>query len=180
MKLAALMMMTVISGQAQHKLAVYLLDNAGAPPNVRLPAMRQATEMFTAIGIRLDWRGGEPHRTSSERPILIELATRTPADLMPGAFGYALPYEGVHIRVFYDRIQRAADSSLTPTVLAHVLVHEIAHVLERVARHSDSGIMKAAWTDRDYRQMRVGLSFAPEDVALIQLGMSAPSRVAVP
>ena len=171
MKIAALMMMTVMAGQAQQKLAVYLLDNAGVPPTVRLPAMRQATQMFTMIGIRLDWRNGEPHRPSSERPILIELATRTPADLMHGAFAYALPYEGVHIRVFYDRIQRAADSSLTTAVLAHVLVHEIAHILQRITHHSDSGIMKAVWTDRDYLQMRVGLPFAPEDVALIRLGM---------
>ena len=179
MKTTALMVMMVTAGQMaraeqpQYKLAVYLHDNASVPPTVRLPAMRMAAEMFATIGIRLDWRTGEPHRTSSERPILIDLATRTPANLVPGALAYALPYEGVHIRVFYDRIQRQIAPGLTTAFLAHVLVHEITHVLQRIERHSDSGIMQAVWTDRDYLQMRMGsLPFAPEDVLLIQLGLA--------
>ena len=178
MKIAAMMVMTVMAGQMaraeppQPKLAVHLRNNASVPPTVRLPAMRLAIEMFATIGVRLAWRTREPHRTSSERPILIELATGTPANLAPAALAYALPYEGVHIKVFYDRIQRQIAPELTTGVLAHVLVHEITHVLQKIERHSGSGIMQAVWTDRDYLQMRMGLlPFAPEDVLLIQLGM---------
>jgi hypothetical protein len=179
MKIAAMALMAAMvgaaaePGQSQQRLTVYLLDNASVPPALRLPAMRSAAEMLATIGIRLDWRNGEPRRTSSGRPILIELARRAPATLLPSAFAYALPYEGVHIRVFYDRIERQIAPGLTTAVLAHVLVHEITHVLERVARHSDSGIMKAVWSDEDYLQMRSGpLPFAPEDRELIRLGMA--------
>jgi len=58
-------------------------------------------------------------------------------------------------------------------VLAHVMVHEIAHVLQGVCRHSDSGIMKAEWSPRELREMSFkALPFAREDVGLIYLGLA--------
>ena len=64
---------------------------------------------------------------------------------------------------------RADPAQFANTVLAHVLAHEITHVLEGVARHSDTGIMKAVWSPADYRQMKFHpLPFAPEDVDLIR------------
>jgi hypothetical protein len=64
-----------------------------------------------------------------------------------------------------------------PHLLAHVLVHEITHILQGVARHSETGIMKAHWTPVDYRQMLVHpLPFAPEDVQLLQLSMEHRSE----
>jgi hypothetical protein len=59
-------------------------------------------------------------------------------------------------------------------VLAHVMVHEITHILQGVSRHSESGIMKARWTNNDYQEMMFQpLPFAPEDVKLVQLGLDA-------
>ena len=67
---------------------------------------------------------------------------------------------------------------LNRTGVAHVLVHEITHVIEGVTRHSASGIMKARWDTRDYFDMRrKPLSFAQEDVNLIYDGLKV-SRVA--
>jgi hypothetical protein len=52
--------------------------------------------------------------------------------------------------------------------MAHVLVHEIVHLLERVDRHSGTGIMKARWTTADYQIMqREPLAFAQEDLEWI-------------
>ena len=150
MKIAAMTLMAAMVGvgaeprQPQQKLTVYLRESGHVPPEVRGPAVYLANKMFATIGIRLDWRSGEPPRTSSARPIGIELAAHTPVDLLPGALAYALPYEGVHIRVFYDRVERVVPG-LTAVVLAHVLAHEIAHILQGIYRHSDSGVMKAAW-----------------------------------
>lgn len=59
-------------------------------------------------------------------------------------------------------------------VLAHVLAHEITHVLEVTDRHSKEGVMKAHWTGRDFRNMAWrGLPFAAEDVELIHLGIAS-------
>jgi hypothetical protein len=107
-KIAAMTLMAAMVGvaaepkQPLQKLTVYLRENARVPPEVRAPALDLANKMFA---IRLEWRSGEPPRTSSARPIGIELATDTPAKLLPGALGSAMPYEGVHIRVFYDRLR---------------------------------------------------------------------------
>ena len=178
MKIAAMTLMATMVGvaaepkQPQQKLTVYLRDNARVPPEVRAPALDWANKMFATIGIRLEWRSGEPPRTSSARPIGIELATDTPANLLPGALGSAMPYEGVHIRVFYDRIQ--SDAAPRSALLAHVLVHEIAHMLQRTDQHSNSGVMKAVWTHRDHVQMRTGaLPFTPQEVESIRVGLAA-------
>jgi hypothetical protein len=58
-------------------------------------------------------------------------------------------------------------------LLAHVIVHEVTHILQGVVRHSDSGIMKAWWSPKDYEQMeRAPLAFTADDIDLIQLGLA--------
>ena len=61
-------------------------------------------------------------------------------------------------------------------LLGHVLAHEIAHLVEGIPRHSETGLMKASWTARDYSAMARGrLALAKEDVAIIsgRLGLSS-------
>lgn len=58
-------------------------------------------------------------------------------------------------------------------VLSHVLVHEITHILQGAARHSEKGVMKARWTSDDLVQMsRKPLGFEREDIDLIHAGMA--------
>lgn len=71
--------------------------------------------------------------------------------------------------MFYNRVQRAAGWTDTSVLLAYVMVHEIAHVLERSDHHSSFGVMKAEWTNMDYLEMaNRSLGFAEEDVRLLQ------------
>jgi hypothetical protein len=59
-------------------------------------------------------------------------------------------------------------------LLAHVLVHEITHILQGTEQHSGSGIMKAVWTHQDHLQMLTGaLPFTPQDVEMIHRGLAA-------
>src|SRR5262249_9037943 len=51
-----------------------------------------------------------------------------------------------------------------PRLLAHVLAHEIGHVLQRNNAHSESGVMKAHWTADDLGSMaRRPLEFSEVD-----------------
>jgi hypothetical protein len=85
----------------------------------------------------------------------------------------ALPFEGIHILVFYDRMRATVDAGMVPRLLAHVLVHEIAHVIEGNDQHSDSGMMKARWDAEDYQRMRhSSLGFTEEDLQLIRIGLA--------
>lgn len=152
-------------------VTVYVRDNASVPLGQISRAQKLAKDMFAAIGVRIEWRLGQPSISSPGGSIAIELVDQTPASLMPGALAYAKPYEGIHIQIFYDRIQRGPYQTER---LAHVLVHEITHILQGIVRHSDSGVMKAKWTWEDERQMLDHLlSFTEADINLIHHGLLA-------
>ena len=62
--------------------------------------------------------------------------------------------------------------SRVPSVLGYILAHEIAHVLQGISRHSESGIMKPKWNARDYVEMREDmLRFTEYDASLIRSGL---------
>ena len=84
----------------------------------------------------------------------------------------ALPSEGSHSWVFYDRVLRAGpDDSHVAAVLAHAMAHEIAHLLQGINRHSETGILKAHWSGTDCARMAFfPLMFTPEDALLIHRG----------
>jgi hypothetical protein len=103
----------------------------------------------------------------------VSLSYHTPEHQLPGSLAFALPYEGSHIVVFYDRVQKS-DPSLVTRLLAYTLVHEVTHILEGITRHSKRGIMKAHWDREDCFEIGLGrLGFAPEDIDLIYRGVDA-------
>ena len=129
-----------------------------------------ASRMFAGIGVFLEWRG--TRNCGEGDNIVIKLRSSTPRDYQPGALAEAFPYEKTHIRVFYDRVQSFAEPRMLPQLLAHVLVHEITHMLEGVSRHSDTGVLKAHWDGKDYVAMSSKpLPFAADDIRLIQYGL---------
>jgi len=130
-----------------------------------------ASSMFAEIGVTVRWRPGI--KRCPARGIMISLYQQTPRSFMPGSLAYAQPYEGTHIRVFYDRITSLFQRGVAGRVLAHVLVHEITHILQGIDRHSERGIMKALWDMDDFTTMRrKPLKFEPEDIDLIEHGLS--------
>jgi len=127
------------------------------------------SKMFVAAGVTIDWRRG--HNCPADG-IRISVSEDTPDADHPHAYAYALPYEGAHIVLFQDRIQAAAGQRAQPFLLAHVLVHELTHILEGTCRHSDTGILKAVFTQADIAQMELHpLPFAEEDLELIHFGL---------
>jgi len=143
---------------------------ANVRSDIAMRAQWLASKMFAEIGVTLHWRDGLRHCPPLD--IDITLDERTSPTLKPGALAYALPYEGTHIHVFYDRIAQH-EKNMVPSILAHVLAHEITHILEGVVCHSASGIMKAHWDDKDLRRMTFEpLKFEKGDVDLIDRGLT--------
>ena len=131
------------------------------------------SQMFAGIDVQIDWRC----RKCPADSIRISLRVVTPANVQPGALAYALPYEGKHIVIFYDRVQTQVEPSRVPALLAHVIAHEIGHILEGVNTHSRSGVMKARWSTDDYLDTAwKPLPFAPEDVFLIHRGLEQRAK----
>jgi len=156
--------------QAQERIAVCVHPDAVVNGLTLAQAEQVTARLFTDAGIRITWCHGHPAGDA----ISIEFSEHTPNGYRPGSMAFARPYEGVHITVFFDRIRARSSAALTPTVLGYVLAHEMTHILQRIDRHSDSGLMKAHWTNADLDQMAAKrLTFSAEDVELIQRGLAS-------
>jgi hypothetical protein len=188
MKIALVLVFAVTAGvsanarqsgeNARLKVRVFVDNNAVQPIVLHL-AEGIADAMFATAGVRIEWRGHSPEGGAPRGGALaIGLASNTPEHLLPGALAFARVYEGVHIDVFCDRLDRLAPGSkMAVPLLAHVLVHEITHMLQGIDRHSDSGVMKSCWTASDYAEMMsTPLRFTPQDIQLIHLGLTARTR----
>jgi hypothetical protein len=155
--------------QAEQRVTVDVQDGAIVPGQTLARAEGLAGQMFAVAGVRINWRSGRP----SGDAITVGMSD-VPSAYHPEALAFALPYEGVHITVFYDRIRKRIAPDLAATLLAHVLVHEITHSLQGIDRHSETGVMKAHWSSNDYTQMRARpLPFTDFDVELIQQGLAS-------
>jgi hypothetical protein len=134
-----------------------------------------SSEMFGAIGIKIEWsRRDDCHLRGGA--IVVTLSYETPASEYEGAYAFAKPYEATHIVVFWDRVQHKVPPPRAPTLLAHVLVHEITHILQGISRHSETGVMKTGWSSDDLYQMgKKPLEFTAEDVRLIHAGIASRS-----
>jgi len=167
--LAAMAVPGILAGaENKREVVVYRTSNSAVPYQIEAAALDQTSKMFGDVGVTLLWRFGKPSRPEAGS-IAIEIVTGTPAAFMPGSLAYAFPYEGIHIRILWDRIR---DYATPREVLAHVMVHEITHILQGEARHSEEGIMKAHWGPDDLSAMaKKPLSFMALDVDMIYKGI---------
>jgi hypothetical protein len=158
---------------------VYILADVAVRGGTLLGVEVKAAAMFREIGVNVHMRTGKPARHpihACGAPIVVELENATGYPGPPLALAYATPYKesGTCIHVFLDRVLHLGpDPAFSNALLAHVMAHEITHVLEQLDRHSNEGVMKARWSSEDYERMeRHPLPFAPEDVDLIRKGLA--------
>ena len=74
-------------------------------------AAARASSMFLSAGVTLEWHGEVNFCKGNSGAMVVSLMTSTPKAFHSGALAYALPYEGVHIQVFYDRIGCFSDGT---------------------------------------------------------------------
>jgi hypothetical protein len=177
-----------VSAQAAGKVQVCVNSSTHVPFFVMVRAETIASQIFATAGVAFEWRdaGSAACRNSDQAlTLVLDFHIHTAPSDHPGALAYALPYQGSHIVVLFDRFEWSAGGpSQVAAILAHVMAHEITHLLEGFARHSQTGVMKARWDRSDLRQMAFKpLPFDPEDIDLIQQGLSlraAGATLAVP
>jgi hypothetical protein len=180
MKIAAMTTMALMAGTAAYaepnvappeRVVIVCMEHGDSrvPPNIIPRARMLASRMFAGIGVTVDWR--HDGRDCPAEGILITASYAGNSPINPGILADARPY-GSGIRVYYDRIAANPEKRTIPAVLAHVLVHEITHILQGVSRHSESGVMKAHWSTSDLTTMAyTPLRFADEDIDLIYRGL---------
>lgn len=146
-------------------------------------AEQAVREMFAPAGIKVDWRRQALQLSTKDcgPRLVIRMITGVNLTHNPRALAYAEPFSdrATCITVFWDQVRKASynDSQIRQSLLAHVLTHEITHVLQGVAVHSETGIMQASWMPSDYRRMRYQrFSFTQSDLRLIELGLARWNR----
>ena len=92
-----------------------------AGPTLGHPALPRAQTitagMFAGIGIRVEWIDV---RACPPGAIHISISSPTPRIEAPGMLAYALPYEGTHVVICYDRVEQTVERPKVPALLAHV------------------------------------------------------------
>jgi hypothetical protein len=174
-----------VSAQATGKVQVCVNSSTHVPFFVMVRAETIASQIFATAGVAFEWRdaGSAACRNSDQAlTLVLDFHIHTAPSDHPGALAYALPYQGSHIVVLFDRFEWSAGGpSQVAAILAHVMAHEITHLLEGFARHSETGVMKAHWDGGDLRRMEFKpLPFDLEDVYLIQDGLRVSAVGAMP
>ena len=169
---------------SKRSVPIYVDLRANVPIGTLTYAESLASRMFEKAGVSVRWPRRRSKAYGMEQSITVRITSNTPRTFHPGALAYAEPYadqfKGVQIRVFFDQIESSGTSKLVPYLLAHVLVHEITHVLQGIEHHSEEGVMKARWTADDiYQMLDRPLPFDPFDVKLIRRGLANRDRASI-
>jgi hypothetical protein len=155
----------------QERVTVYLTNINVTDIAVLAKAKKVAADILHPAEVDLLWKFGGLPRTVDAETLQIEFLEDAPPRFAANAMAYATPYRqgGTCIHVFYHRVEHICSRQITPALLGHVMAHEITHVLQGIACHSVSGVMKASWDSADYDIMAVGsLPFTAEDIHLIR------------
>ena len=139
--------------------------------------------IFSEIGVNLTWHTalsacdglpGQPVRTA----FTIRWAEQAPSTSPAGALAASHPFgsSGNSITIYQIPLQHflRQNANAPEIVLAYVLAHELAHVMQGLDYHSASGILKTNWSYREYYMMLSHtLTFTVRDVDLIRAGLEA-------
>jgi hypothetical protein len=157
---------------------------SGSASTTVLRAKSVATDVYAEIGIRLIWHAAAAKpagctQTAMHRMVVVELTQTKSLQYSDSAYAASRPYAplGPCVTLFWDRLlENVKKSPVTAGyLLGYALAHEIGHVLEGVARHSETGVMKSSWSLAEIRDMpRQGLHFSPGDAALIRRVLAGP------
>jgi len=151
------------------------------------PGKIVASGIFEKVGVHLNWRAGELPATQSaagngalQKAFGIRTLEHAPESATADALASAriVGSSGTEITVYKDRLQRFLDNhrylaGVAGVGAGYVVVHELAHVMQGVARHSESGVLKAQWSHYDFQEMVFHrLAFTNFDVELIHQGLA--------
>lgn len=170
----------------ESEIALTAEGEDAVPGPIWRAAQTTVASIFRRLGIRVTWQRASRNSAPSERQIaiLIQIAARLsstvrergPKCAEPEAFACSWPFDrspGGHIVLMYERVRPLnVRPRLFPPLLGYLIAHEITHLLQRRADHSDRGIMKRHWAAADLDQMeRARLEFTARDVEWIKEGL---------
>ena len=154
-------------------IQLQLLNDANVPADILESARQEVSAIYARAGIELI-----RHDTPAAAPSVLRFA----AKIVPHSLGYGhdKPHvmgaalgetRGTIVYVFFGRVERFARSQrvLNSTMLAHVIAHEIGHLLLPKGWHSERGLMRGKWDRAQVdNAMRGKLTFTPDEIRTIR------------
>lgn len=173
MKPIAAFLLTALAAQAQD-LPITWYDTAGLERGATDSSILALGRIFRQSGIQVQVRPGDPRENEAHlvlytdrrdacrarRDIALRIQASAPPGLPGAQLAQANPFApgGVNVTAFLDRVETAAFQQNRPValLLAHVIAHEIGHVLLRSSEHSRSGVMSSHWNEHEFSRMPIG------------------------
>jgi hypothetical protein len=160
-------------------ITVLVNDGANVDHLVLGEAEKEAGRIFHAAGIEISWVnciGGKQVARCRVEPGLNEFVLhivksgKTSSDSVFGEAFLAADGTGKYCDVFFERIKREAELSVTPALLlGSVMAHELGHLLLSSKAHSLWGIMQPIWHQDELSRVEMGaLLFNPAESRLMR------------
>ena len=146
-------------------MTVAVHNRADIPANTLAQAELKAGSIFSEAGVEVHWVNCEPAADAAlkiapscrvtEFPNHLQLTiARRSKSLTDSVFGVSYLGEdgsGCYSTVFFEPAEELHERLHVNlgTLLGHVVAHEIAHLLLGTNSHSDTGIMRPHWNERD-------------------------------
>jgi hypothetical protein len=140
-------------------VVILLRDFADIPPVILRQAEDHVTRIFAEEGIEVRFEDARrPGEGEDADAHYVSAALRGTADPSgSGALGMARPFAngGTQLEIFYPPVQSVIQSRPESggRILAHVIAHELGHLLTRVPDHKANGMMKRHFDNQDFRLM---------------------------
>jgi hypothetical protein len=163
------MLLVSISGEADtsspvDSVAIRVYDVFGTSASHSKDARTTAEAILRDAGIESAWRECRSHRGPAsasgdscadqvmDGEVIVRIVSAPPAQ-PAGSLGFsyvdAETRRGTLATVFADRVYSTASRLRTNVgrLLGRVIAHEVGHLLLGTSRHSETGLMRADWTD---------------------------------
>jgi hypothetical protein len=149
-------------------------------------AQNVVDKIYSEIGVRVVWKSAHSSpagctREPSHFRIVVTLQSEATASSSAAAMAFSNPYaaKGPCVTLLMDRLMGAIEKNPRRggVLLGHVLAHEMGHVIEGIARHSESGLMKEGWSSIEILNLSSanGPRFTSIDSELVLNGLRFPT-----
>jgi hypothetical protein len=172
------------------QVTVLVYNDAHVAETMLAEAEKEATRIFQRAGVSVAWlncsvqdgsrpKGCDQLNKPSQLVQRIVPRCRIFRDEIFGVAFLSADGTGRYSDVFYDRVEALhADWNVDlDRVLAHVMAHEIGHLLLGSNSHSGTGIMRRHWQGAELRSLGMGnLLFTPDQSQFMRAKLSALAR----
>ena len=160
---------------------VIVFNRSDAPGEIVSQALRCARRIFSNAGLETSWRVAGPNDSVPAYALTVQIVRRHGSLMRLEHLGSTLlsadaspSPSSVYYGLIEDRTSVRLDA---PTLLAHVMAHEVGHQLLG-AEHTSNTIMTATWGKEEYSRMPFGLlRFSADQARQLQVAWDARMRV---